>query len=85
MSSHTDVPSPSRACRRCGVYYPRTAAFFHRDSLTRDGLKLSCRNCACEAERRRYAASAERIRQRTRERRTERAAYFRTQPQWDAA
>jgi hypothetical protein len=85
MFSTSEIPSSSRACTECGNVYPRTVAHFHRDAGNRDGLKLRCRECVCSAERQRYAASADTIRQRVRERRAERAAYFETQPQWEAA
>jgi hypothetical protein len=77
MSSHSDVPSPSRPCPDCRRTYPRTVAYFHRDAGNRDGLKIRCRECVYSAERRRYAGSAETIRRRVRERYAARAAHYR--------
>lgn len=85
----SEIPSHSQAqsrlCLTCGREFPCSVAFFHRDACGSSGLKRRCRNCVNEAERGRYAASAEDIRQRMRIRRAERAAYFETQPQWEAA
>ncbi|WP_394435756.1 hypothetical protein [Streptomyces sp. SGAir0957] len=84
-----DVPIPSRAgtrlCNACGDAFPLSAEFFHRDAMSAQGLKRRCRDCVNRAERERYAASADEILQRVRERRSERSAYFETQPQWQAA
>jgi hypothetical protein len=81
-----DVVSLSEAwpCSGCGRQLPRTIEFYHRDSMGRHGLARKCRDCRCTAERARYAQSAPTILQRVRERRAERAAYFETQPQWQA-
>lgn len=80
----SDVPSPSqtpsRLCLTCGRQLPCSAAFFHRDAFGSFGLKRRCRDCVNEAERGKYASSADDIRQRMRTRRAERAAYWTTQP-----
>lgn len=79
-----DVPSAPREgpCPSCGRQLPRTVAYFHRDSLGRQGLKRRCRDCVNAAERRRYADAADAIRARVRRRRAARAELLKNSPQW---
>lgn len=80
----SDIPSrPSRPCTGCGRTLTRCLTFFHRDPSGADGLSRKCRDCRNEAERLRYARNAVEVRQRRREARVVRSAYFETTPFWD--
>lgn len=39
--------TPTKRCSKCGVEYPRTSDFFHRDKNKKDGLTSTCKPCAC--------------------------------------
>ena len=82
--STCDVPSPPREqpCPTCRRQLPRTSAYFARDAMGRQGLKRRCRDCINAAERRRYAASSDAVRERVRLRRAQRTELFRNSPQW---
>ncbi|MEU2492601.1 hypothetical protein [Streptomyces sp. NPDC007883] len=82
----SDVPTRRpRPCRTCGVVLPRNNINFHKDASCADGLKLQCRPCANAEARKRYAAQADKVCQRIRERRIERSEHFAALPVWNAA
>jgi hypothetical protein len=40
--------TPKKTCTKCGIEFPATPDYFHRDKSKRDGLRGSCRTCATE-------------------------------------
>lgn len=42
------VPDGHKRCTKCGVEYPATTEFYHRDKKRRGGLHPHCKTCRCE-------------------------------------
>ncbi|GLV73455.1 hypothetical protein Shyhy02_14570 [Streptomyces hygroscopicus subsp. hygroscopicus] len=58
---------------------------FYRAADNADGLRTACIQCVREEAKERYDADPQRVLQRKRERRMERAAAWASSPQWNAA
>jgi HNH endonuclease len=43
--------TPLKRCSKCGVAYPLTSTYFHRDRKTKSGFRSDCKICACDAKR----------------------------------
>ncbi len=53
-----------KTCTKCGLEFPATAEYFHRNKDKRNGLSERCKSCRCEAARQHYEQNANRIRER---------------------
>lgn len=46
MSHFIPDRSQTKPCTKCGIVYPRTTEFYHRDKQSKDGLSRRCKCCA---------------------------------------
>lgn len=43
--AHMSIIPLTKHCSQCGVEYPYTAEYFHKDSKSKSGLRTKCKNC----------------------------------------
>jgi hypothetical protein len=58
--------TPIRACKRCGVVYPRSTEHFSPAKSCKDGMRLQCRKCELEKCAARYQNNRDYIIEKTR-------------------
>ncbi len=77
--------TPTKTCRRCRRDLPRNVLHFYKAADHADGLRTACIPCTREEAKERYDADPQRVLQRKRERRMERATALASSPQWNVA
>lgn len=58
MSTSESTTPPTKRCTKCGVEYPATTEYFHRDKSHKDGLNYWCKLCTRVYNRLYYQTNA---------------------------